>query len=92
MKKYYGFLKHGVASRVALCLGLLTIATSSRAVDITFTATFQAPTCEVSAPATLDFGSVVSSEIKQGLSQGIIAGRHAFTMFRLYWDDSKTRN
>lgn len=31
-----------------------------------FTATFQAPTCQVSAPPSIDFGTVVSQTIKNG--------------------------
>jgi len=68
MKKHYAFLRNSVAPEVSLFLCLLTLAGNAQAVDITFTATFQAPTCEVSAPATLDFDTVASAEIKQGTS------------------------
>ena len=69
MKTHYAFLRNGAAQRSFMTLILLTMVANAHAVDINFSATFQAPTCEVSAPAALDFGSVVSSDIKQGDSQ-----------------------
>lgn len=56
------------ALRVSFSLVLAGITCSAQAVDVVFTATFQAPTCQVSAPASLDFGTVLSSDIKQGVS------------------------
>ena len=41
---------------------------SSLAADVEFTATFTAPTCQVSAPALLDFGDIIASDIKKGVS------------------------
>jgi type 1 fimbria pilin len=54
------------ALRAPLCLCLLAVTFSTPAADVAFTATFQAPTCQVSAPASLDFGTVMSSDIKKG--------------------------
>lgn len=59
---------HLFALRASLCLCLPGIAASATAADVQFSATFQAPTCQVSAPATLDFGAVLSSDIRQGVS------------------------
>lgn len=59
---------HFIALRRSLCLWLMGMAASATAADVQFSATFQAPTCQVSAPATLDFGAVLSSDIRQGLS------------------------
>ncbi|HDR2681772.1 TPA: type 1 fimbrial protein [Enterobacter mori] len=56
------------ASCTALTLCLLVMAPDAQAVDVVFTATFQAPTCQVSAPPTLDFGSIQSATIKKGNS------------------------
>lgn len=64
----YSILKPGVI-QASLGLLLLILVPPSQAADITFNATFLAPTCEVSAPASLDFGSILSSEIKQGTSK-----------------------
>lgn len=68
MNNFNSILPCQATRRVALSLCLLAISSSTQAVDITFNATFQAPTCEVSAPAMLDFGTLVSSDIKQGNS------------------------
>lgn len=57
-----------IALRVPLCLCLLVMAANASATDVTFSATFQAPTCQVSAPASLDFDTVLSSDIRQGVS------------------------
>lgn len=59
---------HLFALRASLWLSLTGIAASATAADVQFSATFQAPTCQVSAPATLDFGAVLSSDIRQGAS------------------------
>lgn len=59
---------HFAALRASLCLCGAGIAASATAADVQFSATFQAPTCQVSAPATLDFGAVLSSDIRQGVS------------------------
>jgi type 1 fimbria pilin len=50
----------------SLCLCLLATTAPAGATDVQFTATFQAPTCQVSAPAVVDFGSVQSSGIRSG--------------------------
>lgn len=68
MNKFNVFSVRRRLSGAALCLGLLTLAARAQAVDITFSATFQNPTCEVSVPSTLDFGTLVSSDITQGIS------------------------
>lgn len=68
MNNFNSILPCHATRRVALSLCLLAMSSSTKAVDITFRATFQAPTCEVSAPATLDFGTLPSSDIKQGNS------------------------
>lgn len=57
-----------IALRVPFGLCLLGVAASVSAADVQFSATFQAPTCQVSAPASLDFGTVLSSDIRQGVS------------------------
>jgi len=67
MNNFTPFLRCRTAQIAVLSLSLLTTA-RVQAVDITFSATFQAPTCEVSAPAMMDFGTVMSSDIKQGNS------------------------
>ena len=41
---------------------------SSLAANVEFTATFIASTCKVFAPASLDFGDVIASDIKKGIS------------------------
>ncbi|WP_024531349.1 fimbrial protein [Serratia fonticola] len=66
MKNFNVFSGSLTARRFALSLCLLAVVPGAQAVDVVFTATFQAPTCQVSAPATLDFGSVKSASIKQG--------------------------
>lgn len=68
MKKFNVFSGNATPRRFALSLCLLAVAPGAHAVDVVFTATFQAPTCQVSAPPTLDFGSVQSASIKQGES------------------------
>lgn len=68
MKKFNVFSGNAPPRRFALSLCLLAVAPGAHAVDVVFTATFQAPTCQVSAPPTLDFGSVQSASIKQGES------------------------
>lgn len=55
-----------IALRAPLCLCLFAAAFNTSAAEVQFTANFQAPTCQVSAPPSLDFGSVVSSDIKKG--------------------------
>ncbi|NTY86741.1 fimbrial protein [Serratia fonticola] len=66
MKNYNTLSGQLLALRAPLCLCLFAVAFNTQAVDVQFTATFQAPTCQVSAPPSLDFGSVVSSDIKKG--------------------------
>lgn len=68
MKNFNNLSGHFFALRTSLCLILTGIAASATAADVQFSATFQAPTCQVSAPATLDFGAVLSSDIRQGVS------------------------
>lgn len=68
MKNRTFFSGHSRALRVCLGLCLPGFAASTIAADVQFSATFQAPTCQVSAPATLDFGPVLSSDIRQGVS------------------------
>lgn len=68
MKTHNTLSRQLIALRVPLCLCLLAVAASAQAADVTFSATFQAPTCQVSAPASLDFGTVLSSDIRQGVS------------------------
>ncbi|QKJ60313.2 MULTISPECIES: fimbrial protein [Serratia] len=66
MKKFNVFLGNPPPLWFALSLCLLAVVPGAQAVDVVFTATFQAPTCQVSAPPTLEFGSVQSASIKQG--------------------------
>lgn len=66
MKNHNTLSGQFIALRVSLCLCLLTIAASTSAAEVAFTANFQAPTCQVSAPASVDFGTVMSSDIKNG--------------------------
>ena len=68
MKTHNTLSRQFIALRVPLCLCLLTITASAQAADVTFSANFQAPTCQVSAPASLDFDTVLSSDIRQGIS------------------------
>lgn len=68
MKTHNALSRQLIALRVPLCLCLLAITASASATDVTFSATFQAPTCQVSAPASLDFDTVLSSDIRQGVS------------------------
>lgn len=68
MKNHNILSGHLFALRASLCLFFAGIAASATAADVQFSATFQAPTCQVSAPATLDFGPVLSSDIRQGVS------------------------
>lgn len=66
MKNHNILSGHSVALRVSFGLCLLATASRAMATDVQFTATFQAPTCEVSTPAVIDFGEVQSSAIKRG--------------------------
>jgi type 1 fimbria pilin len=66
MKNYNTLSGQLTGLRALLCLCLLAIAISTPAADVQFTVIFQAPTCQVSAPASLDFGTVMSSDIKKG--------------------------
>jgi type 1 fimbria pilin len=59
---------HSLALRVSLGLFLPAVTFGTPAADVQFSATFQAPTCQVSAPAALDFGVMLSSDIRQGVS------------------------
>lgn len=68
MNNFSSILLCQAIRRAAFSLCLLAMAASAQAVDITFSATFQAPTCEVSAPPMLDFGTILSTDIKQGNS------------------------
>jgi type 1 fimbria pilin len=69
MKNHNTLSGQTLALRASLCLCLLAMATQVTATDVQFTATFQAPTCQVSAPPVIDFGTVQSSDIKNGGSQ-----------------------
>ena len=67
MKNHISLSGHHVALRASLCLCLLAMAGHAVATtEVQFTATFQAPTCQVSAPPVLDFGAVQSSGIRSG--------------------------
>ena len=66
MKNHNSLSGRYIALRASLCLYLLATATCAKATDVQFSANFQAPTCQVSAPASLDFGDVSSSAIRQG--------------------------
>lgn len=68
MKNTHILSGHSLALRAALGVFLAGNAASATAADVQFSATFQAPTCQVSAPASLDFGPVLSSDIRQGVS------------------------
>lgn len=49
---------------LGLCLSVTSV--STQAVEVNFSAVFESPTCEVSAPASIDFGNISSQGIKQG--------------------------
>lgn len=66
MKNHNSLSGNTLALRASLCLCLLAMSTGAMATDVQFTATFQAPTCQVSVPSVLDFGGVQSSAIKNG--------------------------
>jgi type 1 fimbria pilin len=66
MKNHNILSGHLTALRAVFCLCLLAITARAGAADVQFTARFQAPTCQVSAPPVLDFGSVQSSGIRSG--------------------------
>nr|WP_148127502.1 fimbrial protein [Candidatus Erwinia dacicola] len=66
MKNFNIFGGNLTTRRFVLSLCLLAVVPSAQAVDVVFSATFQAPTCQVSAPPTLDFGSVQSASVKHG--------------------------
>lgn len=68
MKNQNTLSEHLAALRGQLCLCLLSLSTGAMATDVQFTATFQAPTCQVSAPPVIDFGAVQSSAIRNGES------------------------
>lgn len=68
MNNFNSILPCQATRRVVFSFCLLAIAASAQAVNLTFRAEFQAPTCEVSAPAMLDFETLLSSDIKQGNS------------------------
>lgn len=51
---------------LCLCISIMTF--PAYAAEVNFTANFETPTCEVSAPAALDFGDISSQKIKQGIS------------------------
>lgn len=48
------------------CLCLSVMVFPAQANDVSFTATFESPTCEVVAPAMIDFGDIDSQDIKRG--------------------------
>jgi len=60
------FKRHTAPIKGAFYLYLLVMAFSSQAADVSFTATFAAPTCTVSSPATIDFGNIGTGNIKYG--------------------------
>ncbi|MBS5773837.1 MAG: fimbrial protein [Enterobacter cloacae] len=68
MKKYCMNSGRKIIVRAMFTLLVSMSYCSSRAANIEFTATFIAATCKVSAPALLDFGDVVASDIKKGIS------------------------
>jgi len=68
MNNFNSILPCQATRKVALSLCLLAISSCTQAVDINFRAEFQAPTCEISAPAMLDFETLLSTDIKQGNS------------------------